>query len=775
MTKEKLVLIGNGMAGMRCIEYILQLDATKYDITIIGEEPYSNYNRIMLSSVLQGKTTLNDIIIHPFEWYEKNNITLYTNEKVTQIMPSEKIVKTTDKDFVYDRLILATGSHPFMLPIHGIDKKGVYTFRTIDDCNALLQKTKEIKTATVIGGGILGIEAARGLLDLGLEVNIVHLADRVMNHQLDNLAAEMLQHTLAKKGMQFFLNKKTKEIIGNDYVEGILFDDGTKILTDLVLMAVGVRPNIDLTKDTKLQTNRGIVVNDYMETSLPNIYAIGECAEHNNKVYGLVKPVYEQAKVLAHHLCNPRSLAYSGTLLTTQLKISDVEVFSIGQIETDLDTKIIATIDQTSHTYKKIVCKDDKIIGAILIGEISQSNKLIDAIKKQKFLSDKEKKDLLLPVNVQNSYAACLKNDEYICTCNNVTKGTIIDNVVEHQLRTVQEIKKCTKASSACGGCKPVVEDLLTYIHSDYFVKPIVTKNFCPCTTLSEEEIVRQIQDKQLTTIHQIRKALGFKQVDGCATCKKALSYYLDMIYPDQINTKTIFYINEKINASKQQNGKYTIIPKIYGNVMRTTNLQNILSTLQAFRISDVTIQHNKLILQNIEENDVLAICEKLHMPLIPYVTNMLLTVHIATNPFQCTCDSNEIITFATFIEKHLSTLPLPHIVDLRVHCCGTTFQATHKNDVHIVQQQDVFEMYVGKDTQLLSIANNQKDAQKFILSLFQYYRQTANYDENIHDWIIRMGIVHVREILFNTEMQNLLLASLISERNKRKWSTCLI
>ncbi|UOQ93906.1 FAD-dependent oxidoreductase [Halobacillus shinanisalinarum] len=353
--KQKLVLIGNGMAGVRCVENILREDNESFDITIFGSEPHANYSRIMLSSLLQGETTFDDIMIHSHNWYLENNIRLFSGETVTEIDKEKKMVKTDKcRQVQYDKLIIATGSSPVMLPLQGIEKEGVISFRTIEDCQTMMQMAKTYKTAVVIGGGLLGLEAARGLLNIGVKVNVVHISSYLMERQLDQDASRMLQEELESQGMNFLFDKESEEIVGEERVERVRFKDGSEIETDLVVMAVGVRPNIQLAQDSGIETNRGILVDDFLSTHSPDIYAVGECAEHEGMVYGLVNPLYEQGAVLAKHLCRKSTSGYAGSVLSTQLKISGVDVFSVGQFTAEGSTKAIHYKNEIEAVYKKI-------------------------------------------------------------------------------------------------------------------------------------------------------------------------------------------------------------------------------------------------------------------------------------------------------------------------------------------------------------------------------------------------------------------------------------
>ena len=462
-----------------------------------------------------------DITINDREWYQKNKIQLFTGETVAKIDIEKRTVKTDKKREVsYDKLIIATGSVPFMIPIPGIEKEGVITFRTIEDCQKMIEASKKYKRAVVIGGGLLGLEAARGLLNLGMEVNVVHIASYLMERQLDLTAAKMLEKALENQGMKFLLEKETEEIIGNDRVEGLRFKDGTEVETDLVVMAVGVRPNVQLARESGIAANRAILVNDFMETNVPAIYAVGECAEHLGVVYGLVKPLYEQGRVLAKHICGLDTQGYQGSVLSTQLKISGVDVFSVGQFVDDATAKAITVQDDLNGVYKKVVFQENKMIGAVLFGDTSDGSRLLKMILEKKVLSDAEKTLLYQATGDCESPVTTMALSDTICNCNAVSKGTIIEAVQQGGLTTVEQVKKCTKASGSCGGCKPLVSELLSYIQSDSFDEVIERKTMCSCTNLTEDEVVREIQLRNLLSVQEVMAALDWKQSEGCSICR---------------------------------------------------------------------------------------------------------------------------------------------------------------------------------------------------------------------------------------------------------------
>lgn len=369
--KLKLVLIGNGLAGMRCLEDLLDMAPDRYDVTVIGEEPWGNYNRIMLSPVLSGEKTIEDIMLHPHAWYSDKGIKFIADDPAIKIDRTRKTVHTEKGETVdYDRLIIATGSKPFIPPVQGVDLKGVISFRDIYDVNTMIKYCETKKNAVVIGGGLLGLEAAYGLKQRGMNVTVLHLMDRIMERQLDGRASRMLRHSIEEKGIKIITEANTEALIGkNGHVSQIRLKDGTLLDADLVVFAVGIRPNITLAQSAGLRCNRGILVNDTMQTFDPSIYAVGECIEHRNQTFGLVEPLWGQAFICATHLAEHGSLTFKSPTVPTQLKVSGVDVFSAGNFEPKEDYEDIILNDEKRHIYKRIIIQKDKVIGAVLFGD----------------------------------------------------------------------------------------------------------------------------------------------------------------------------------------------------------------------------------------------------------------------------------------------------------------------------------------------------------------------------------------------------------------------
>ncbi len=764
MNKKKLVLVGNGMAGVRTIEEILKISKDLFDITIIGTEPYPNYNRILLSKVLQGDTDVKDITLNDWDWYNEHNITLYTGETVIKVDPNQKVVTTdSGRTEPYDELILATGSLPFILPIPGADKKGVTTFRDIKDTDEMLEASKKYKKAAVIGGGLLGLEAARGLLNLGMDVSVIHLPAYLMERQLDPTAANLLKAELEKQGMKFLLEKNTEAIIGGERVEGVTFKDGTQIEADLVVMSVGIRPNVELAKDIGVEVNRGIVVNDYLQTNSPHIYAVGECAEHNGIPYGLVAPLYEQGKVLANHICGADIEPYKGSVLSTQLKVSGVEVFSAGDFIEGDDKKALKVFDEQDGIYKKIVLRGNQIVGAVLFGDSSEGNRLFSMIKKQADISDTAKIAILQPLgqDTGESLVASMTEDEIICGCNGVSKGTIVQAIQEQGCTSVDAVKACTSASRSCGGCKPLVADLLQLTLGSTFDDSAQKEAICGCTTLSRDEVVEEIKAKGLTHIKEVMNVLGWNTEEGCSKCRPALNYYIGMAHPTEWeDEKESRFVNERMHANINKDGTFTVVPRMYGGVTNSAELRRIADVVDKYEVPLVKVTGGqRLDLFGVKKEDLPSVWSELDMPSGYAYGKSLRTVKTCVGEQFCRFGTQDSIGLGIALEKKFEGIQTPHKVKMAVSACPRSCAESGFKDIGFIGIDGGWEIYVGgnggthvRGGDLLYTVKTDEELMEVTGAYLQYYRETANYLERTSAWIDRVGLDHVQSVLDDKE-----------------------
>jgi nitrite reductase (NADH) large subunit len=757
MSKKKLVLIGNGMAGVRCIEEILKLNPDEFEITIFGSEPHPNYNRIQLSKVLQGDTSIVDITINSWDWYKENNIVLHSGETVTHIDKTKQLVITDkNRQVSYDKLIIATGSNPFILPLPGVDKKGVTAFRDIKDCEKMVDYSKKHQNAVVIGGGLLGLEAARGLLNLGMKVDVVHITDYLMDRQLDKTAGNLLQRELENQGMNFLLEKQTVKITGGEYVDGLRFSDGQKIKADLVVMAVGIKPNVNLARESGIPVNRGIIVNNYLETKVPNIYAVGECAEHREMVYGLVAPLYEQGKILAKRVCGVESEGYHGSVLSTQLKISGVDVFSVGKITEDETTKAIQVLDDWKGIYKKILVQNQKMAGAVLFGDTSEGNRLLSMINRGADISEytqpKEQKE-----DSGVSLVAAMANDELVCGCNGVTKGTIVDAIQTLNLKTVEQVKGCTNASRSCGTCKSLVSDLLECTLGDEYSKADQKESICGCTTLTRDEIVQEIRQKSLTHIREVMNVLDWENDEGCSKCRPALNYYLGMINPAEYeDERESRYVNERLHANIQNNGTYSVVPRMYGGVTNSEDLRKIADVADKYNVAMIKVTGGQRIdLLGVKKGDLPKVWADLGMPSGHAYAKSVRTVKTCVGENFCRFGTQDAIGMGIQMEKKFEGLNTPHKVKMGVSACPRSCAESGIKDVGVIGVEGAWEVYVGgnggtelREAELLCKVKTSAEVLEITGAFLQYYREDANYLERTSAWVERVGIEHIQSVL---------------------------
>ncbi|MFD0673739.1 nitrite reductase large subunit NirB [Cohnella sp. GCM10027633] len=752
MKKLKLVLIGNGMAGVRCIEEIMKLAPDTFDITIIGKEPHPNYNRIMLSKVLQGDTRISDITINDWQWYKDRGITLHAGDPVVAIdTAKQEVVSEKGAVVPYDRLVIATGSLPFMLNMPGGDLPGVTAFRDIADCNTMLEASRRHKRAVVIGGGLLGLEAARGLLNLGMEVNVVHINRYLMERQLDADAAELLRAELESQGMRFLLEKQTDRVLGRKRAEGLQFKDGTRVLADLVVMAVGIRPNVQLAIDAGIAVNRAIVVNDRMETSMPNVYAVGECAEHRGMVYGLVAPLYDQGKVLAKSICGAATDGYQGSVLYSQLKVSGIEVFSAGEIRDSEVTASLKVLNTINRTYKRVTVRDDRIVGAVLFGDSSEGNKLLGYIKQGADVSVLDaKQGGGQGGDADEAYVSELSDKETICSCNGVTKGMIATAIRQDGLETFEQVRECTRASSSCGGCKPLVCAILKLTLENGGAAEAPKETVCACTSLDHDELRLAIKLGGYGAPAEARVALGWGTTDGCEKCVPATSYYIGA-------SGVVAGAGSAASAPALADGTYRVQPRTYGGYVGAGQLRSIADAIEAYGIPLAKLGEGRVDLLGVARDRIADVVNALGMPVAQrsygYPIAVISCDGIRYDPLALQDSAG----MAEALERRLERLQAPTAISAAVSGSPLHRAGTLAADVGIVGAPGGWEIHVGgsargliRQAQLLCTESDDHAALDMASAYLQSYADNAWYGETTGEWIDRVGLINLRELLFN-------------------------
>jgi nitrite reductase (NADH) large subunit len=763
--KEKLICIGNGMAGIRTIEELLKLAPTQYDMTVFGAEPYGNYNRILLSPVLAGNKTIEDIILNDEQWYQDNGITLYKGHTVVSIDRAKRQIKS-DKGITvtYDRLLLATGSNPFIVPVPGHTLSGVMSFRDIKDVHTMLEVAHQGKKAVVIGGGLLGLEAADGLLKQGMEVTVVHRSNNLMNRQLDEAAGTLLKKSLEKRGLTFMMATQTAAVLGANQVTGVRFQNGNEIPADLVVMAIGIRPNVALAQEAGIYCEEGIVVNDTLQTFDPRIYAVGECVQHRKRLYGLVAPLFEQAKVCANHLANLGYARYEGSVTSTKLKVTGIDLFSAGNFHGNDNTDELVFQDPSQGIYKKVVIENNRIKGTVLYGDTIDGAWYFQLMRDSVDISAQRDSLLFGQAHLGDSghgeiQAAALMSDETeICGCNGVCKGTIVDAIIKKKLFTLDEVRSHTKASSSCGSCTALVEQLLAFtLGSDYSDSP-KTKPLCGCTEYTHTDVQRVIKEQHLTSIPAVMYFMNWKTPDGCHVCRPALNYYLLCAWPGEFEDDAQSrFINERIHANIQKDGTYSIVPRIWGGMTSHQELRALADIAEKFNVPTVKFTGGQRIdMLGIKKSDLPAVWRELSQANLVSghaYAKALRTVKTCVGSEWCRFGTQNSTEMGVKLEKFTWGSWTPHKFKMAVSGCPRNCSEATIKDFGVVAVESGWELHIGGNggikvrvTDLLCKVESQEEVLEYCAAFIQLYREEAQYLERTAPWMERVGLSYVQE-----------------------------
>ncbi|OYD51680.1 nitrite reductase large subunit NirB [Acidovorax kalamii] len=769
MKKLKLVMVGNGMAGVRTLEELLKIAPDLYDITVFGAEPHPNYNRILLSPVLAGEQTIDEIILNDWSWYADNHITLHTGFTVTDVDRMRRVVSATSSDGTvisaeYDRLILATGSNPFILPIPGKDLKGVLAYRDIADTQAMIDAAATYKHAVVIGGGLLGLEAANGLMKRGMTVSVVHVMPSLMERQLDDVAGKMLQKSLEDRGMRFLMGAQTQELVGNaeGRVASVKFKDGSEVPADLVVMAVGIRPNTALAEKMRLHVNRGIVVSDTLQTTTDaRIYAVGECAAHRGIAYGLVAPLFEQGKVLANHLAEFGIGRYQGSLTSTKLKVTGIDLFSAGDFQGGDDTEEIVMSDPFGGVYKKLVIKDDKLVGACLYGDTVDGSWYFKLLRDGRSVSDIRDKLMFGESHLGDtghqgqSKAAVMQDSDEVCGCNGVTKGAICKAIKDKGLFTLDEVRKHTKASASCGSCTGLVEQIIMFTAGgDYSATP-KTKAMCGCTDHGHQAVRDAIRSSKLVTISDVFKFMEWKTPNGCATCRPAVNYYLISTWPKEAkDDPQSRFINERSHANIQKDGTYSVIPRMWGGETTADELRRIADAVDKYKIPTVKVTGGQRIdLLGVKKEDLQNVWKDIGMPSGHAYAKALRTVKTCVGSEWCRMGTQDSTQMGKDLERAMWRMYAPHKVKFAVSGCPRNCAEAGIKDVGIIGVDSGWEMYVagngGIKTEVAHFFTKLKTAEEVLEytgAFCELYRQEGWYLERTVHYVSRVGLDYVKK-----------------------------
>ena len=765
--KQHLVVVGNGMAGARTVEEILSRGgAEMFDITMFGDEPTGNYNRILLSNVLNGSYQEEDIYLNPLRWYEENNIALLSGLRASGLLRRAKLVYGENGHAEpYDKLIIATGSRPFIPPMEGTTmsdgsfKPGVFVFRTLDDCREIAEYARGKKVAAVIGGGLLGLEAARGLQNFGLEVNVVHLGSHLMQAQLDASAGAILRASMETLGVKVLLEKSTKAILGPDRVLGLRFADDTTLECDMVVISAGIKANWEIAAGSGLTVERGIVVDDQLRcVDDRDIYAVGECAQHRGQMYGLVAPLWEQAKVLADHITgrNPRA-AYHGSKVATKLKVMGVEVAAMGIAEPQgPEDEVIQFSDPKRGTYKKLIVREGRLVGGILLGDISKAAYLMQSFDRNTPLPE-ERLGLLFDLGDPPKQVTFeeMSAGTQICNCNGVSKGTIVA-CVNAGKRSAKAVMDATRAGMGCGSCKAMVNEIVEWACGGKVEEDPSVHYYVPGVPLTKPELIRAIRERNLKSVSDVFDLLAGGVED--AASKPGLASLLKTLWKaEYADERDARFINERVHANIQKDGTFSVVPQIPGGITSPKQLRRIADVAERYRVPLVKLTGGQRIdLLGVRKEDLPKVWEDLDMPSGYAYGKSYRTCKSCVGSDFCRFGVGDSIALALKIENEFQGFDSPHKMKLATAGCPRNCSEAMVKDLGAVAVEGgKWEIYIGgaagssvRKGDILCVVGSHEDVLKYMGRFIQYYRENAKYLERTHGFVQRLGIDKIRDVV---------------------------
>ena len=765
--KQKLVVIGNGMAGARTVEEILARGGgEQFEITMFGDEPYGNYNRILLSNVLNGTQDPSDIFLNPLEWYTENNVTLHAPARVTQIDRARQEVWSDDGQVTaYDKLLIATGSRPFVPPMEGLQtsdggpKHGVFVFRTIDDCHKIAGYANKCRTAAVIGGGLLGLEAARGLLNYGVEVHVIHLAPWLMNNQLDAAGGKILASIMEKMGVHVHLGAATSAILGDDSATGLQFKDGTTLDCDMVVISTGITPNNELARDCGLTVERAIVTDDQMRSvDDPNVYVVGECAQHRGRVYGLVAPLWEQGQALADHLTgrNPHA-AYHGSKIATKLKVMGVELASMGVTEAQDERDEVVTFSEPKRgTYKKLIIRDGILIGAMMLGDLNKVAYLMQAFDRGTPLPE-ERLSLLFDIGAPSVEATMLEMPDtaQICNCNGVSKGQIRKCVTGGK-RSLKMVMEATRAGMGCGSCKKLVQEVVEWAAEGQIEEDPSIHYYVPGVPFAKPELVETIRAQNLRSVSAVFDALagGVEDVGSKMGLASLLKSLWGAEYEDERDAR---FINDRVHANIQKDKTFSVIPRIYGGVTTAEDLIKIGQVAKKYNVPMVKFTGGQRIdLLGIKKDDLPGVWKDLGMPSGHAYGKSFRTCKTCVGTDFCRYGVGDSTGLGIKIEKRFQGIESPGKMKLATAGCPRNCSEAMVKDVGAVAVEGGrWEIYVGgaagahiRKGDILCSVDSHEAVLQIMGRFMQYYIENAKYLERTYGFLERVGIDKIRAVV---------------------------
>ncbi|WP_353474159.1 nitrite reductase large subunit NirB [Salipiger sp. H15] len=762
---QRLVVIGAGMASGRMLEHLLDAAPDAFEVTLFNAEPRGNYNRIMLSPVLSGEKGFDEIVTHDDAWYAARGVRTRFGEPVTGIDAARRVVTSERGETPYDRLVIATGSTPFIPPLPGHDLPGVLGYRDLEDTNAMIRAAATPGShAVIIGGGLLGLEAAAGLRLRGMEVTVLHNAAHLMNRQLDETAGYLLQRDLEKRGIRVITGAKTRSLEGAGRVERVLLEDGTRLRADIVCMAAGIRPAAGLGHAAGLEMGRAIRVDAQMRTSDPDIFALGECVEFAGALFGLVAPLYDQARVLAKTLLGEAD-AFALRELSTKLKVTGCDLFSAGDFAEAEGREDIVYRDPARGIYKRLVIEADRLVGAVMYGDTADGSWFFGLIKDGTDIEEMRETLIFGPAFQGGGGAAAdplaavaaLPAEAEICGCNGVCKGDILA-AIEGGAQSLDAVRARTKASASCGTCTGLVEQVLAVSLGEAFEMP-AAKPVCACCDLTHEDLRLLIRSKALKSQPAVWQELGWKTPNGCHVCRPAVNFYLladwPLEYRDDPQSRLV---NERNHANIQKDGTYSVMPRMWGGMTTPDELIAIAEAARRYGAAVKVTGGQRIDLLGVKKEDLPAIWADLNaagMVSGHAYTKGLRTVKTCVGSDWCRFGTQDSTGLGIRLEKRLWGSWTPHKVKLGVSGCPRNCAEATCKDVGIICVDSGYQIGVAgaagmdvKETERLVDVATEEEAIEWTVAFVQLYREHAKYLDRPYKWVAKVGLDWVKQAL---------------------------
>jgi nitrite reductase (NADH) large subunit len=753
VTGAEIVVVGGGIAGQALVEALRARDP---DVTIalVCDEPHLPYDRVRLSEILVSGAPADELRLRPDEWYEDHAIRIVRGRAVW-CRPDHKLIGLDDGTLVaYDRLALATGSRPLLPPIPGIDLDGVHAFRDPADCAAIAAAAPHARHAVVIGGGLLGLEAARGIAAQGAGVTVVHLMDRLMERQLDAGAAAMLAPAIADLGVDVLLERQTEAIVGNGTVRALRFADGDELPADLVVVSIGITPEVELARDMGLTCGRGIEVDDQLHTSAPHVWAVGECAQHRGIVYGLVAPLLEQARTAAATMLG-EDAAYTGSVMSAKLKVAGIDLVAVGDPAGEVEA---VASDAAAGIYRKLSVRDGRAVGAVLLGDARGAEALLASVQAGESIAD----PLAHLAGAAAAGPGDLPDDAQVCNCNGVCKGDLVAAVEQDGCGTPREVMARTRAGTGCGSCKPLVIDIVALATGGRADEPAY---LCPCRKQTREALAGEIRERGLRSVSEVADACGTGR--ECGACKPALAYLVSEVNANRHREeRDARFINDRVHANIQNDGTFSVVPRIYGGVVSPDELRRIADVAERYGARMVKLTGGQRIdLLGVRKQDLPAIWRDLDMPSGHAYAKAVRTVKTCVGRDFCRFGIGDSIGLGIELEREWEGLYTPHKVKSAVSGCPRNCAEATVKDIGVVAVEGGWQIRVGgaagatvREGDILATVATRAEALRVRTAFLQYYRENAEYKERTYDFVPRVGLETIREAVLGEETAAALL-----------------